>query len=128
MLFKEQAFDVAFAEQFGVPDQFFAIVGSYLPVHESILVFVELTQDSAQLQVTFAKVSQFEKFGGNVEFPGCIIQGTCHGLSRLPHLTDESFIFIEISDLALQVEDGAVQVARTVFKKGRSEVNSKVYL
>lgn len=81
-------------------------------------MLVELAEDSAKLEVTLAQVAHLEQLGGNVELAcGVVVRGA-HGLGGLPHLVHEALVIVEISDLALQIEYGAVQVARTVFQEG----------
>ena len=51
---------------------------SHLPVVQSFLMLIQLTQHRAQLQMALAHVPQFEQLGGDVE----LLSGFIH-ISRL---------------------------------------------
>jgi hypothetical protein len=55
------------AKIFSVLNKFLAMINSSFAVLESLVVFIELTQDGAQLKVSLALVSQFLHFRGNVK-------------------------------------------------------------
>jgi len=53
-------------------DQLLAVDTGHFPMVEGILVLVELALDSAELEVTFAEVSEFEYFLGNTQLLGSL--------------------------------------------------------
>ena len=54
----------------GVLEELLAEEASHLPVVEGFLVLVELAEDGAELQVTFAQVAKFEELARDVELLG----------------------------------------------------------
>lgn len=81
-------------------------------------MFIQLAEHSAELEMAFAKISEFKQFRGNIEFSRCFVEWrSLRSCRRGEHLLHESFIFIKICNLAFKIENCSVEIACTILKE-----------